>query len=48
MTDSTPGGEKIILEGVPTAIYCGGCMVKMEKIGENKFQCPNCGTNYER
>ena len=39
-----PGDEQIILETSRPDYYCGGCLVAMIKIGENKFQCPNCKT----
>ena len=37
-----PGDEQIIPEDAKLDIFCGGCNVKMDQLGEGKHQCPNC------
>jgi len=48
MIETLPGGEPIILEKVPTLLYCGGCMAEMKCIHGNDFSCPICGMSYHK
>ena len=48
MIETMPGGEPIILEKVPTLLYCGGCMAEMKCIHGNSFTCQICGMNYQK
>ena len=48
MIETMPGCEPIILDKVPTLIYCGGCMTEMRCIHGNSFTCPICSMNYKK
>ena len=48
MIETLPGGEPIVIEKVPTLIYCGGCMTEMKCAYGNSFTCPICGKDYQK
>ena len=48
MIETMPGCEPIILDKVPTLLYCGGCMTEMRCSHGNSFACPICGMDYKK